>query len=227
MRRFALLLLLASSCAAGESPDIDAGVTADAAATHDAGSSDAGPSDAGAALRGTCDPTDDACHCVPVPNVAAGWHTCRELRTQADSCTGSPSDECCNAAECQGAGCFYGPLFYCGGARPEERNVCVDHECAADDDCGATALCIPAGAFGEYHNRCAQGDCRFDADCGARAGGACLPFFDPCNRRLSGFHCAYPDSACRADGDCGHIEFGYCEPLGGGDTECRQFIPRP
>jgi hypothetical protein len=82
-------------------------------------------------------------------------------------------------------------------------------------------------AFAEPTARCSYGDCRLDADCAARAGGQCRPFFNPCNRRLDGFHCTYAGSACRQDTDCSDTPFGYCAPGLGGMTSCQTFIPPP
>ena len=159
-----------------------------------------------------------------------GWGVCRAAPARATACTGSPLDQCCDDGACGAGACVEGPLFHCGGARPQVANLCLEDACASDADCrGAKDLCIPAGVFGEPVAVCVAGDCRLDADCTASAGGECNPFFDPCNRRLVGFFCAYATSECRGDLDCAHVSNGYCAAPSGARTEprCLEFIPPP
>lgn len=213
----------------------DAATVADAAAPDSAVVADGGAPDGGAGpTRGTCRGARD-CGGAACLIVAGGWGTCDTRPAPATACGGG-FDACCTSADCAGqpgGACFGGPLFYCGGAFPEPANLCVYPECAADADCTSTTrtdpvgLCMPAGAFAEPSARCSYGDCRLDADCSARAGGQCRPFFNPCNRRLDGFHCTYADSVCRQDSDCSGTSFGYCAPGLGGVTSCEMFIPPP
>lgn len=235
----------------------DAGPRDDAAVSADAEPTDAVPRDAtaptDAALdagpltpdattappRGECTTAADCAGepCLAVPDDPAGTRVCAAvLPPEATACGGAGFDACCSSADCNtgpGGACFAGPLFYCGGARPPEGNVCAYDDCTTDADCTATTrtfplgTCVPRRAFGEHRSRCVYGDCRVDADCGARAGGECRPFFDPCNRRLIQLQCTYADSVCRADADCAATPQGYCAPGFGGMTRCDRFLPPP
>lgn len=217
-------------------PPADA-ASPDAAPLEDAGvtSPDAAPADTGVVpTRGSCLTAAD-CGGSACLSVAGGWGTCDTRPPFATTCGGG-FDACCTSAECgaqPGGACFGGPLFYCGGAFPQPANLCVYPECASDADCTATTrtdpvgLCVVAGAFAEPSARCSYGDCRLDDDCSARPGGACRPFFNPCSRRLDGFHCTYADSVCRQDSDCRDTRGGYCAPGVGGVTRCEEFVPPP
>jgi hypothetical protein len=171
-----------------------------------------------------------------------GWNTCQILAPpEATSCMppGGPGmDQCCLSGDCTGGmngGCFAGPLYFCGGAPPLPGNVCVYDECIDGQPCPASSpgligYCLPKGAFGEVRSRCSQNECLYDSQCQSRAGGQCLPFFDPCNGRFQAFYCTYDDSVCRTDQDCqGQVMSGepYCTSDGDGHTRCEGFFPPP
>jgi hypothetical protein len=106
-------------------------------------------------------------------------------------------------------------------------NVCLYDECATRADCTAmpNGLCVPARAWQEQAARCLYGDCVFNSDCTNGNAAECTPFFDPCTRRMIGYHCTYAHSECRNASDCAHLNNGYCEPGPNGMSTCREFIP--
>lgn len=207
----------------------DAG-RADLGVISGGGSDDAGPADLG--VRGTCSgPAECGGEpCLVVPDSATGWHTCAvDNVPEAVACQGK-FDTCCQSEDCAdgpGGKCLSGIPFYCSGPPPPMANLCTYDECGPQQPCAANQLCLPARAFGEPARRCVEAECRDDQGCTSRAGGRCLPFFQPCRGRLDGFYCVYPDSPCDEDGDCTALVGGYCAPGVDGQTECREFIPPP
>lgn len=229
----------------------EAGVSnADAALSNDAGlmPADAGelPADAGLTpadagrpdvgvveYRGTCRGSADCngLECVPIPDNAAGWHTCRGYPRMESKFCNPGEGGCCQTLDCTESTanphCYHGPLFYCGGAKAMV-NECVYDDCNTDADCTAHphSVCVPSRAWAEPGNYCTpDGDCTYDQDCTSRNGGRCMPFFDPCGPRIEGFFCTYADSICRSDDDCSRIAGGYCQEGPDGQTSCEQFIP--
>ena len=163
--------------------------------------------------------------CVRVPDDPRGFSTCATLRPEATACKAPNRDKCCRSSDCKarpGGGCFFGPQLRCSGEAPERANVCLYDECQSDTDCksAGVGICLARGAFHEYRTRCVYGTCRFDEGCGERPGGQCVPFFDPCSRRMVGFHCTYDDSGCRSNADC---RPGYCAPGPAGKSQCRPY----
>lgn len=191
--------------------------------------------DGPASARGTCATASDCSGqpCVLVADTADGWHTCSSEPSQKTQCASQGQDQCCTSADCKdggsGGGCFSSTLFYCGGAAPQEYNVCIYPSCKTSADCSAKphGVCVPAGAFGEPSSVCVyDGDCVLDSECTSRADGRCMPFFDPCAHRFIGFNCTYADSACRRDADCTGGS-SYCAPGKDGNTKCDTFYPPP
>jgi hypothetical protein len=178
--------------------------------------------------------------CTPVPNDPDGYYTCIAPIQEATMCSPIGTDQCCTSMDCPpmmgfSAGCYPGPLWFCGGAAML-GNQCAYDECFADIDCKngpmtAVPLCVPAGAWREPRNHCTYGDCRHDSDCANRPGGQCSPFFDPCTHRFIGFDCTYNDSICRKDSDCPSNPMNpgnpYCAPGPNGATTCQSFVPPP
>ncbi|MBI2570845.1 MAG: hypothetical protein HYV63_27905 [Candidatus Schekmanbacteria bacterium] len=184
--------------------------------------------------RGECARDSDcpAGTCVRIPDDPGGWHTCSTfIAKELAACPpDTASSGCCQSRDCSSGtngGCFPAAMWHCGGAAPPVHSRCVYDECSRDSDCVEKdqGLCVVAGAFGEVRNRCVYGQCRLDSDCREQPEGSCRPFLAPCNHRLVGFHCTYPDSACREDADCAKAGADYCAPGENGAPECRTFHP--
>ncbi len=197
-------------------------------------------SDMAMVLRGTCVRDEDCPNgtCGRLPDIDGGFRTCvNKVEDPAPPCElDQLGNECCSSqtdctAEPMGQ-CTFGPIFYCGGVAPRERNICVYGECTDESDCGRQlgGVCVPAGAFGEPASICVYGDCLTNGDCTNGTNGSCNPFYNPCNRRFVGFHCTYDESDCRSDQDCpprGGLGTPYCSPGNDGMTTCESFIPPP
>lgn len=217
--------------------DGDAGSpdTGDAASSADGGPADAS-TDAGVAdVRGSCSSDIDCgplatCDTLPI-NHPDGWNTCLVPPVAPNCAEPMGLDECCQHTDCTASpdgACVNAPIFYCGGAAPQEMTACLYDECRSDADCGGEAgSCIPAGAFGEPVSRCVDSQCAFDSDCTGGDGAECLPFRSPCNNRFVGFFCTYDTSECRTDADCDQQEPHCVQGPGDGDTSCQEFIPPP
>lgn len=174
--------------------------------------------------------------CVSVTGAPNGWHTCRYPILDPQGCEPAGGEfgppECCAATQCtaQPAGaCVQTPIFYCGGARPNETFSCVYDECGDQQACGVGEICVPAGTFGEPAARCVQASCTTDSQCVNGTNGSCVPFFEPCRQRFIGTHCIYDDAPCRTDADCpanNGIGAPYCRP-DGDSTACDTFLPPP
>jgi hypothetical protein len=191
--------------------------------------------------RGFCE-TDDDCPdttaCITIPaNDPGGFKACQAEEAAEPGCGQiEPPDQCCVHADCTddpSGTCIRGPIFYCGGIAPTPANVCMYDECASDEDCGgAPGSCLPPRVLGEPVSRCVQSQCGNDADCTGGDNGECRAFFNPCNRRLTGFFCTYDESECRTDDDCEPDPdmpgTPYCAPGDGdGNTACGIFQPPP
>ena len=90
------------------------------------------------------------------------------------------------------------------------HNVCVQDECASDDDCAGGA-CTPDGF--DIARHCIAAGCHSDADCTDEPGGVCLILEGGCCRwrtedtirrrkRPKQLACAYPSDGCQTDADC-------------------------
>jgi hypothetical protein len=108
--------------------------------------------------------------------------------------------------------------------------VCHYPACADDEDCGADAVCLPAGAFGNAVATCASAGCHVDGDCTTSTGGECTVFAAPYCTHIVTFVCTYDDDECRVNEDCaGHGANWICVPDDDGDgAVCAEdFGPPP
>jgi hypothetical protein len=118
-------------------------------------------------------------------------------------------NECCKDADCSnstrvGACDSWPGVPYCGGPVPMPKNKCIYPECTSTTNCGTGSVCVQAGAFTQHSARCIVGECSEDSNCQARAGGRCLPFFQPVSYCGSfyGFFCTYTGDDCGDNTDC-------------------------
>ena len=138
-------------------------------------------------------------YCVAEPN--RGHYACADVPESEGGCC---EDTDCQADEFAGY-CVTSSVGYCGGMRPPEANGCRYDECQTDDDCGAEAICAPAGYphAGHSTNHCVFAKCSVDGDCTSRSGGQCNPLYSaPDCYGVLGFICTYDDAACRGSDDC-------------------------
>ncbi|MEE2789445.1 MAG: hypothetical protein VX589_19055 [Myxococcota bacterium] len=166
---------------------------------------------------------DGPCICVDTMPVAPKY-PCGELFD------GYGRDGCCEDEECgENAVCMRSAHgvngSYCGGAPPPEENRCYSDRCTTNEDCRATEVCVPKGAFNFKYSRCVPASCRRDTDCNTRAGGACRAFITRCSTQ--GYSCHYDDDPCRLDSDCPRDQFEQvCRVRNDRDgTLCEPYFP--
>ena len=144
--------------------------------------------------------------CVRFPDEPGGMRYCElEAAIEASGPAGR-CDECTSSDDCTGlnAVCFTtswsGCYDDCGGP-PWEYNICVQDECASDEDC--PNMCIPANLSKWKRAQCVGGSCRVDSDCSAEPCGYCARLSDPCCgfADIQGYFCVYPGS-CGSHSDC-------------------------
>lgn len=94
-----------------------------------------------------------------------------------------------------------------------EHSGCLcEYGCVTDADCGAGAICAPAGVAGSK-TTCITAECVTDGDCGD---GLCgLSAYEGCCARTHRLACADPTEPCHTNADC---PAGPCEWSGSGET---------
>lgn len=215
MRRlvFGIAMLAATACGGSTSGSGTGGTgvggTGGAGAGGTGASSGAGGgtgATGGAAKNsGECDSDGDCSPGTCVELSPGGYRVCKDPVQEATACTTSGIDECCTSSECTTGKCLRFPTTpYCGGAAPQEHNVCAEDLCQSSVQCSreGQGLCIPAGALGYQTASCIGTYCVKDTDCTDAAGGTCVMLRDPCCGAPTGLVCSYPPKGCRTASDC-------------------------
>ena len=113
---------------------------------------------------------------------------------------------CCADDECASGVCAAIEINYCGGAFPDQENVCVLEDCLIDSDCAIGSVCLPSGVLGSLTGVCIQADCTQDSDCSGDDA-RCSLVYDGVTCPGTRLQCTDAQSECRWYGDC---EQGLC-----------------
>jgi hypothetical protein len=209
--------------------------------TSDTGSSDSGVWDTGMNDTESVDTSSqdsgesievqsNACHsdedcggsgqCISVVDVNEDVRVCRyPVDVWMYECT-EFSWGCCSDEECDGGFCAAMEIDYCGGAAPEEENICVSQGCVLDSDCGEGTVCLDGGVLGSSTGTCIPAFCTQNSDCDG-IDGRCSLVYDGVTCPSMLLTCTDRESTCHWYGDCTQ---GLCVGTEQG-VSCQEELP--
>ncbi|NUP12071.1 MAG: hypothetical protein HOW73_38995, partial [Polyangiaceae bacterium] len=155
---------------------------------------------------------DEDCPGGTCIDINGGYKACQFPVTEATMCTGSASDQCCDASDCNdGDRCYEAPILpHCGGPQPAMYNACAGDQCASNADC-TDGVCVPAGVVGNKVAMCIPAQC-FGTICGQKSLSSCALVREPCCGSPAGFYCIDENTGCQTSADCpdGYCDLGVC-----------------